>query len=61
MSRLEQLITEIHRRSLWQVLLIYVVASWVIYQIVQSLREGLGLPDWFPALAPSAWTEAADT
>ena len=51
MSRLKQLIREIHRRSLWQVLGIYAAASWVIYQIVQSLTEGLGLPDWFPALA----------
>ncbi|MEE8192074.1 MAG: tetratricopeptide repeat protein, partial [Gemmatimonadales bacterium] len=51
MSSIKQLVLEIHRRSLWQVLGIYAVASWVIYQIVQSLTEGLGLPDWFPALA----------
>ncbi len=61
MAGLKQLIQEIHRRSLWQVLGIYAVASWVIYEVVQGLTEGLGLPDWFPALAPSAWTEAADT
>ncbi len=29
MSGLKRLIHEIHRRSLWQVLLIYVAASWV--------------------------------
>ena len=51
MSRLKQLIQEIHRRSLWQVLAIYAVASWVIYEVVQGLTEGLGLPEWFPALA----------
>ena len=51
MSRLRQFIQEIHRRSLWQVLAIYAVASWVIYEVVQGLTEGLGLPDWFPALA----------
>ncbi len=28
MSRLRQLISEVHRRSLWQVLLIYAGASW---------------------------------
>lgn len=48
MSRLERLITEIHRRSLWQVLGIYAVASWAIYQVVLGLYEGIGLPDFVP-------------
>ncbi len=51
MSRLKQLIQEIHRRSLWQVLGIYLLASWVVFQVIQTLAEGLGLPEWFPALA----------
>ncbi len=51
MGRPKQLIREIHRRSLWQVLAIYLVASWVVYQVVQGLTEGLRLPEWFPALA----------
>ena len=51
MSRLKQLIQEIHRRSLWQVLGIYVAVSWVVIQVVQTLTEGLGLPDWVPPLA----------
>jgi TatD DNase family protein len=51
MNRLKQLITEIHRRSLWQVLLIYIGAALVAYQAVQALTEGLGLPQWFPAFA----------
>jgi TolB-like protein len=51
MSHLKQLISEIHRRSLWQVLLIYCGAALVAYQAVQALTEGLGLPQWFPALA----------
>ena len=51
MSRLKQLIQEIHRRSLWQVLAIYLAISWVVYEVVQSLTEGLGLPQWFPAFA----------
>ncbi len=51
MSRLKELIREIHRRSLWQVLGIYLVASWVVFQVIQTLTEGLGLPDWFPAFA----------
>ncbi|UCC82505.1 MAG: tetratricopeptide repeat protein, partial [Gemmatimonadota bacterium] len=51
MNRLKLLITEIHRRSLWQVLLIYCGAALVAYQAVQALTEGLGLPQWFPAFA----------
>jgi hypothetical protein len=51
MSRLRQLISEAHRRSPWQVLGIYIVAPRLMYQLVQSPTQGLGLPDWFPALA----------
>jgi serine/threonine-protein kinase len=51
MSRLKQLVTEIHRRSLWQVLLIYVGGGWLVFEIVQTVTEGLGLPQWFPAFA----------
>lgn len=51
MEQLKRLIREIHRRSLWQVLAIYVGASWVVFEIVQTVTEGLGLPDWFPAFA----------
>jgi TolB-like protein len=51
MSRLKRLIVEIHQRSLWQVLGIYVVGAAVGYQLIQALTEGLGLPDWFPAFA----------
>ncbi len=51
MSGLKQLIQEIHRRSLWQVVGIYLVASWIVFQVIQTLTEGLGLPEWFPAFA----------
>ena len=51
MSRIKELIHEIHRRSLWQVLGIYLVGATVAYQVIQSLTEGLGLPPWFPAFA----------
>ena len=51
MSRLKQLIQEVHRRSLWQVLGIYLLASWIVFEIVQTVTEGLGLPQWFPAFA----------
>ena len=46
-----QLVREIHRRSLWQVLSIYVVGSWVALQLVDVLTDNFGLPDWFPAFA----------
>ncbi len=36
---------------MWQVLAIYVGASWVVFQIVQTVTEGLGLPQWFPPFA----------
>jgi tetratricopeptide (TPR) repeat protein/TolB-like protein len=51
MSRLKRLIVEIHHRSLWQVLGIYLVGAWIGFEIIQTLTEGLGLPPWFPGLA----------
>ena len=48
MSDLKRLARELHERSLWQVLLVYLTASWVVYQIALDLAEGLGLPDWVP-------------
>jgi eukaryotic-like serine/threonine-protein kinase len=51
MTRIKQLIHEIHRRSLWQVLAIYAVGAWVAYQVILGLVQGLGLPDWVPAFA----------
>ncbi len=32
MSRLKQLITVIHRRSVWQVLLVYIGVSWGVLE-----------------------------
>ena len=51
MSGFKRLIHEIHRRSLWQVLGIYVVSSWIVFEVAQTLTEGLGLPDWVPPFA----------
>ena len=51
MSRLKRLISEIHHRSLWQVLLIYVGGALAAYQVVQAMTEGLGLTQRFPAFA----------
>ena len=51
MSVFRRLITEAHRRSVWQVLGIYLGGAWVAFQVVQALTENAGLPAWFPALA----------
>ena len=51
MSRLKKLIREMHRRSLWQVLGVYVVGSWLVLQVVDTLAGALNLPDWAPPFA----------
>ncbi len=51
MIRFERLIREAHRRSLWQVLGIYLAASWVAIQVVETLTENLSLPEWVPPFA----------
>ena len=51
MSYLKKLIHEIHRRSLWQVLVIYLGASWLVLQAVDTLAGALSLPDWAPPMA----------
>ena len=51
MSGFKQLVSEIHRRSLWQVLGIYLGASWVVLQVVEILTESVGLPDWVQPFA----------
>ena len=51
MSRLKRLIQEIHRRSLWQVLGIYLVGAWVAFQGIEALVSVLGLPEWVPGFA----------
>lgn len=48
---MKKLIHEAHRRSLWQVVGIYLIGSWIGYQVIQGLTEGLGLPEWFPGMA----------
>lgn len=51
MSGLKRLIHEVHRRSLWQVLGIYLLGSWIALQVVDVLANNFGLPQWFPPLA----------
>jgi eukaryotic-like serine/threonine-protein kinase len=51
MSRIRALIREVHRRSLWQVLSIYLAGSWIGYQVIHTLTDGLALPPWVPPFA----------
>jgi tetratricopeptide (TPR) repeat protein len=51
METLRNLVREIHRRSLWQVLGIFLAASWGVLQVVELLTETAGLPDWTPTMA----------
>jgi TolB-like protein/Tfp pilus assembly protein PilF len=48
---MKKLIHEIHRRSLWQILGIYLVGSWIALQVVDVLVNNFELPEWFPAFA----------
>jgi eukaryotic-like serine/threonine-protein kinase len=48
---MKKLLQEIHDRSLWQVLGIYLAGSWVVLQVVDQLVQSAGLPDWVPSLA----------
>jgi tetratricopeptide (TPR) repeat protein len=42
-------ILEASGRSLWQVLALYAGASWVVLQVVDVVKDNMGLPDWvFP-------------
>jgi eukaryotic-like serine/threonine-protein kinase len=49
--RIKRLVLEVHRRSLWQVLSIYLFGSWVTIQVVQALTVSAGLPGWVPGFA----------
>ncbi|MEJ2204670.1 MAG: tetratricopeptide repeat protein [Gemmatimonadota bacterium] len=48
---MKSLLQEIHRRSLWQVLAIYLVGGWAVLQVVDTLASVLQLPDWAPSMA----------
>jgi hypothetical protein len=48
MSLWRRFISEAHRRELWQVLGMYLVGSWIGFQVVLALVQGIGLPGWLP-------------
>jgi TolB-like protein len=51
MSRLKRLIVEIHERSLWQALVVYLGASYAVLEAAAYFRDEFGLPDWLPSVA----------
>jgi eukaryotic-like serine/threonine-protein kinase len=51
MNRIRRIIREVHRRSIWQVLAVYLAGSWVALQVVDALTRTAGLPDWVPPFA----------
>ena len=51
MANLRSLIVEIHRRSLWQVLMIYLGASWAVMEVTDQVIDRFLLPEWVYAVA----------
>jgi len=48
-NSLGQLIGQVGGRSVWQVLVLYMGASWGVLEVVDVLKDNMGLPDWvFP-------------
>jgi tetratricopeptide (TPR) repeat protein len=43
---MKKLLQEMHDRSMWQVLGIYLGTSWVVLQVAELLVENTGLPQW---------------
>jgi len=48
---MKKIFHEMHRRSLWQVIGIYLAGSWLVLQVVDQLTESAGLPEWVPSFA----------
>ena len=48
---MKKLIHEIHRRSLWQVLGIYLAASWAAVEVTAQITDTLALPEWVAPFA----------
>ncbi len=51
MDLLRRVVREVHRRSLWQVLGIYMAGSWGVLQVVDYMTDFAGLPEWTPTMA----------
>jgi hypothetical protein len=51
MTLLKRLIREVHHRSIWQVMGIYLVGSWGALEAVDGVTKNAGLPAWVPPFA----------
>ncbi len=47
MNSLKTFFTEIRRRKVWLVGGIYIIAAWIIIQVISLIEEPLSLPGWF--------------
>lgn len=48
---IKKLARTIHQRSVWQVLAVYLLGSWVLLRAVDLLTLSTGLPEWTPSMA----------
>jgi len=46
MTALRQFLTELRRRRVIRVLILYAIAGWVIVQITSTVLSGLHVPEW---------------
>lgn len=46
MSRLKRLVLELHQRSVWQALVVYLGASWAVLEALALFSDRYGLPAW---------------
>ncbi|GEM_PF-676539 len=46
MDRLRAFVIDIHRRSLWQVMAVYLASSWFVLQVSEHVVERFLLPEW---------------
>jgi len=51
MHFLRKLVREVHRRSVWQVIGIYLAGAWGVLQVVDYMTQFAGLPEWTPSMA----------
>ena len=50
-KRLLRLLSEIHRRFIWQAFAIYLLVAFVAYHVSVQIAQTRGLPDWFIQVA----------
>ncbi|UCF18811.1 MAG: hypothetical protein JSU87_12855 [Gemmatimonadota bacterium] len=51
MTRIKQILREIHNRFLWQISLAYLIGSVITYRVSDALAQSRQLPEWFGAFS----------